>query len=206
MLQHLFVLFAPEKKRKSRVTPARRLEGPRVLLRPLQPGDSTAWLRLRGISRDFLQPWEPDWPAAASQPGYYRGYLRRLRRRWARDLEYAFLVCGRNAAPMGGITLTDIRREAVQAATLGIWMGEPFAGRGYMKEAAALILDFAFHDLHLHRVEATCMPENGRSLGLLRGLGMREIGLSRQHMKINGQWRDHVLFEKVSPSALPNRE
>ena len=59
-----------------------------------------------------------------------------------------------------------------------------------------LIVGFAFRELQLHRLEATCMPENEASLKLLRSLGFREIGLTKSYMKINGKWADHFLFEK----------
>ena len=87
--------------------------------------------------------------------------------------------------------------DATHTGTLGYWIGSPYAGRGFMKEAAAMMAEFAFRELHLHRIEATCMPENEPSLKLLRGVGMQEIGLARRYMKINGEWRDHLLFEKI---------
>jgi ribosomal-protein-alanine N-acetyltransferase len=73
-----------------------------------------------------------------------------------------------------------------------------------MKEAVGMMAEFAFRELGLHRIEATCMPENTPSLKLLRGMGMQEIGLARRYMKINGEWRDHLLFEKVKGQNLPS--
>jgi ribosomal-protein-alanine N-acetyltransferase len=177
-----------------------RLSGERILLRAPDVNDWQDWVRLRGLSAHFLQPWEPEWPKNSTSRDYYMSYWRRLCRRWAQDREYAFLVClKKNGALLGGITVTDIRREATQAATLGYWMGAPYAGQGYMKEAAKIAIDFAFRDLQLHRLEATCMPENEPSLKLLYGIGMQQIGLAKRYMKINGKWEDHLLFETVRP-------
>lgn len=197
MFQALLTFFAKEKQRHARAPLGTKLVGKKVVLRPLRVEDWQDWIRLRGLSATFLKPWEPEWPKNSGTRDYYMSYWRRLIRRWVQDREYAFLVCAKTGgeALMGGITLTDIRREAVQSATLGYWIGAPYAGRGYMKEAVDLVSEFGFRELQLHRIEATCMPENEPSLRLLRGSGMQEIGIARRYMKINGAWRDHVLFE-----------
>ena len=45
---------------------------------------------------------------------------------------------------------------------------------------------------------AKIFPENEPSLGLARGLGFREVGALRRIGKLNGVWRDVVLFERRS--------
>jgi [ribosomal protein S5]-alanine N-acetyltransferase len=197
LFQALLALFLREKQRQCRAPLETRLTGSRVTLRGPRVEDWQDWVRLRGLSASFLQPWEPEWPKNSTSRDYYMSYWRRLVRRWMQDREYAFLICGKEGALLGGITITDIKREATQTGTLGYWIGSPYAGRGYMKEAAKLAMDFAFRDLQLHRLEATCMPENEPSLRLLHGLGLQQVGLVKRYMKINGEWRDHVLFEKV---------
>jgi ribosomal-protein-alanine N-acetyltransferase len=63
-----------------------------------------------------------------------------------------------------------------------------------MTEALALTLDFSFHRLRLHRVEAACLPTNLASRGLLQKIGFREEGYARKYLCIDGKWQDHVLF------------
>jgi ribosomal-protein-alanine N-acetyltransferase len=199
LFETLLALFAKEKQRQCRAPLGTQLAGQRVVLRALQVEDWNDWVRLRSLSASFLQPWEPEWPRNASTRDYYMSYWRRLVRRWLQDREYAFVLCAKEpgGAILGGINITDIKREATQTGTLGYWIGSPYAGRGFMKEAAAIMVEFAFRELGLHRVEATCMPENQPSLKLLRGVGMQEIGLAKRYMKINGEWKDHLLFEMV---------
>ena len=40
-------------------------------------------------------------------------------------------------------------------------------------------------------------PENGASLALCRSLGFREVGVHRRHARLDGQWRDVVVVEKL---------
>lgn len=44
--------------------------------------------------------------------------------------------------------------------------------------------------------------ENKASLGLLRSVGFREIGVHEKHGKLDGVWRDVVAVEKVLEANL----
>jgi [ribosomal protein S5]-alanine N-acetyltransferase len=54
-----------------------------------------------------------------------------------------------------------------------------------------LVLDRAFGELQLHRVEANIQPKNRRSIELVKRAGFRCEGLSPRYLKIAGRWRDH---------------
>jgi ribosomal-protein-alanine N-acetyltransferase len=73
-------------------------------------------------------------------------------------------------------------------------MGLPYARRWYMAQAVSLVLDYAFDDLRLHRVEATCLVRNEPSSKLLLKLGFTEEGVARQSLCIDGRWQDHRTF------------
>lgn len=196
--ERLLALFASEPQRESYAPLTTRLVGEKVYLRPADITDWKEWTSLRHISEAFLQPWEPEWPKDATTRDFYGRHWRRTTRRWQQDREYALMVFARDTNLLvGGITITDIRRNATHAGTIGYWTGMPYAGRGYMGEAARLAIDFAFKTLRLTRIEASCMPDNEPSLRLLRRVGMRKIGLARNYLRIGNKWRDHYLFELV---------
>lgn len=44
-------------------------------------------------------------------------------------------------------------------------------------------------------------PENGASLALCRSLGFREVGVYRRHGKLDGEWRDCVIVERLLGEA-----
>jgi ribosomal-protein-alanine N-acetyltransferase len=95
---------------------------------------------------------------------------------------------------IGGITLANVRRGIVQAGTIGYWVGQPHAHRGYMTSALRVLLPSLFGELNLHRIEAACIPSNTASIRVLEKCGFSREGLARRYLCINGVWQDHLLF------------
>lgn len=172
-----------------------RLDNGPIYLRPPRLRDFKRWARLRGDSREFLTPWEPAWPPDALSRGSFMRRLRRQNAEWRRDEGYSFLIfTAEDHQLVGGIGLSNIRRGVAQIGSLGYWIGESFARRGLMTRAVASITLFGFAQLGLHRIEAACLPTNAASRGLLEKSGFREEGYARAYLRIDGVWRDHVLF------------
>lgn len=188
-------LFGLSRKR----SPAVRLDGDGIYLRPAQDGDFEAWRDLREESRDFLTPWEPSWaPDELTRSAFLRRILRQDRERNEDESHGFFIFRKIDDALLGGATLGNIRRGVAQTGTLGYWMGERHAGRGFMARAVNALLPYCFDELRLHRVEAACAPENQRSRRLLEKLGFTREGFARAYLLIDGQWQDHLLFAILS--------
>ena len=183
-----------------------RLDGGGVVLRAPRARDYEAWSGLRRRSYGFLQPWEPLWPADDLERGAFRRRLATYSREIDAGTAYPFFIF--DAADdrlTGAITLSNIRRGVAQAATVGYWIGEPYAGRGRMTAAVRALSEFAFRGLGLHRLEAACVPENEPSRAVLLKAGFVQEGKARAYLKINGVWRDHLLFGMISDAASDPR-
>ena len=175
------------------------LKNGHVLMRTPEVSDHADWAGLRQTSRDFLAPWEPEWPSNDVSRSAFRLRVKRYIRDIEDDLAYPFFIFAVDENTLlGAITLSNIRRGVAQMATLGYWIGAPYARQGHMSEAIALILPFAFEHLNLHRVEASCLPSNLASIALLRRAGFEYEGMARRYLKINGEWQDHLLFGRLS--------
>jgi [ribosomal protein S5]-alanine N-acetyltransferase len=171
------------------------LEGNRIVLKRPALRDYAAWAALRQQSRAFLEPWEPLWTRDELEPSAYRERLARYRKERLEGAGYVYFIFLKDRTQLaGGITLGHLRRGVAQCGVIGYWMGERFAGQGYMSEAVSVIKDHAFGTLALHRLEAACIPENERSIRLLKTAGFEFEGHLRSYLKINGSWRDHLLF------------
>ncbi|MEK4050261.1 GNAT family N-acetyltransferase [Bacillus sp. FSL K6-2839] len=100
---------------------------------------------------------------------------------------------------IGTISLSSVVRGPVEGAWLGYVLDEKHGGKGYMTEAIRLIIDYAFDELHLHRIEAGVKPSNIGSIRVLEKTGFENEGLNRKKVKINGVWEDHYLFAIIHP-------
>ena len=175
-----------------------------VTLRSPAMGDYQSWSELRGASRTFLTPWEPVWPVDDLTRPAYRRRLRRYQREIQEATGYPFLVFrSADMALVGGLTLSHVVRGVTQSCSLGYWMGERFAGRGFMTAAVKAVIPFVFDTLRLHRLEAACLPHNAASIRLLEKAGFTREGYARRYLNIDGRWQDHLLFAIVSDDPRP---
>jgi [ribosomal protein S5]-alanine N-acetyltransferase len=176
----------------------------RTLLAPPQPEDYQAWADLRRASRPFLEPWEPVWPNdALSRSGYNRRITGQCDE-WNADRAYHFLIWRRDdAALLGGVAISNVRRGVAQAGVLGYWIGEAHAGQGLMGEALLAALNLGFGALALNRLEAATLPENEPSRRLLLRAGFAEEGYAKEYLQIAGAWRDHVLYGLTRSQYAP---
>jgi ribosomal-protein-alanine N-acetyltransferase len=170
-----------------------------VELRPLKAADWDAWCAVRVRSRDFLEPWEPLGEPGAPDPVADADAFRARCGAWERqrhfDAAYGFGIFLRKGGGfVGEVSLGSVQRGPFQSANVGYWIDEGHTGNGYMPEAVAVILRFAFEDLGLHRVEAAIVPRNARSRRVAEKLGMRDEGTSERFLQIRGTWEHHVRY------------
>ncbi|MHA6346843.1 GNAT family N-acetyltransferase [Roseivivax sp. CAU 1761] len=175
--------------------PRLRLETERLTLRPPLHSDYASWTSLRAASEGFLKPWEPSWAADHLTRRAFTNRVYWANRAIAQGTAVpVFLIRRADERLIGAITLDNIRRGPAQAATLGYWIGAPFARQGYMLEAIGAMVHHAFGRLDLSRVEAACLPENVASRSLLERSGFKYEGVAQSYLQINGRWRTHVLY------------
>lgn len=194
----LFRLYPP-----SHAAPLVRGDG--IYLRPPEMRDFEAWADLRAQSRAFLTPWEPTWPSDDLSHAAFRRRVRRNQQEINNDEAYPFLLFRDDDVLAGGLTLGQVKRGVVQAATLGYWTGEAHARQGLMSAAVRAVTGYAFTTLRLHRIEASCLPHNEASMKLLERTGFTREGYARAYLRINGIWQDHLLYGLLETDPLPVR-
>ena len=77
---------------------------------------------------------------------------------------------------------------------IGFALAKAYWRRGLARKGVSLVLEHAFRDLELHRIEADVDPENAGSLRLLERLGFRREGLMRQRYLEQGEFQDSVFL------------
>ena len=168
---------------------------PRVYLRAPQAADQHSFITLMEESKAFHRKWA----SAPTDPDRFAAYLLDSSRP---DFE-ARLVCRReDDAILGFFNISQITRGQLQSAYLGYAAAERYAGQGYMREAIQQVLELAFVQLRLHRLEANIQPGNHASIALARGAGFSHEGFSPRYLKISGRWRDHERWALLADDWL----
>lgn len=178
---------------------APRLIGSRVLLRPLRAADFGAWRDIRLASRTWLEPWEPLPDPGAPDPAESADAFKARCGAWDRqrqfDAAHGFgLFLTESERLIGEVSLGAMQRGPFQSASIGYWVDERHAGRGYVPEGVALIMRYGFVDLGLHRLEAAIVPRNTSSRRVAEKLGLRDEGTAQRFLQIRGVYEDHVRY------------
>ncbi len=173
----------------------KKFTGQRIFLRPPKRRDALKWQKLRMSSKSFLVPWEPSWDASSCSRRAFLRYFKNSNYLANMDRSYSFLIFKiDDKTLLGGINVGNVRRGVAQSASLGYWVDKNHARNGYMKEALQILIPTLFIDLRLNRLEAATLEENKASRNLLKKIGFKKEGVLRKYLKINGTWRDHILY------------
>lgn len=185
--------------RKSVKVLTEQAPGGRVELRQPRWADFEDWGNLRRRNRDFLSPWEPDWSEAHLSRNSYRARLASYTRMVEQGTGYPFhIFAGADLRLVGACNITQVQGAPSQSAKLGYWIGEEHSRQGFARAAIRAALKYCFDDLGLHRVEAAVQNTNTPSINLLSALGFAFEGTARSYLKINGRWRDHEIYSRLS--------
>lgn len=171
--------------------------GGNIRLKHPRWADFEAWADLRRSNLEYLRPWEPQVSEAGLNRAAYRGRLSRLKKLVQQERVFPFHIF-REETLVGACNITHIDRGTAQSAKLGYWIGETFAGRGFARASVRAASEFCFAGLGLHRVEAAVQTDNSASIKVLKASGYSFEGTARGLLKINGAWRDHDIYAKLS--------
>jgi len=163
-----------------------------VHIRPVTRHDADEFLALMKASRELHEPW-------ISPPLTRRAFDAYLSRTGRDDHEGLLICIPEPERIVGVINLNNIVRGSFLSASLGYYVGLPYAGQGYMTEGLRAAVAYAFNSLGLHRVEANIQPNNAPSINLVKRCGFKLEGFSPQYLFIAGAWRDHERWAIYQP-------
>lgn len=154
------------------------LETPRLRLRCVDLSDAEA---MSALMTPAVSQWVATWPSPFSAA---QARERIAKARAAAGSGKALpmaVVRKRDAAFLGYIGL---KKSGESTADFGYWLGEPFQGHGYMREAAPAALVLAFERLGVTVIGAGAQLANAASLTVLKGCGMRFVDERMVHAPV----------------------
>ena len=167
----------------------------RLLLRPFRPDDHADLHAMAGDPEVVRwMDWGPNTPEETS---VFLGYAlvsetEEPRRTWK------FAVVRQSDGALIGSAELHIESPEHSRGTMGYLVDPAAQGRGYATEAARAVLTHGLTEGGLHRVTATCDPENTGSIRVLEKIGMSREGHLHDHFLIRGEWRDRLLYAALA--------
>lgn len=162
------------------------LETERLLLRCLQLDDAARVVELAGehdvakMTLNIPHPYPPE-----SAVGFIEGSIEA----WKNEERFAFAITDKVSNTfMGVIGLHPEQRH--KRAMVGYWIGKPYWGKGYMTEALKRVIQFAFEDRDLNRVEAAYHIDNPASGRVMEKAGMLFEGTFPQYYRRDDKFID----------------
>lgn len=161
-------------------------------------------VRLRGVRDEDLPTlarWEMD-PARMATlsnwvvPPSEAAAKERIARWCANDKDnagFAIETLADQPVLVGNIHLWGARLKD-RCATLGIALAREHIGRGYGTDATRVIVDYAFREMGLHRIQLAVAPFNRAGIRAYEKAGFVEEGRHRDAVWHDGRWYDEVLM------------
>ena len=148
-----------------------------VRLSVLEPKHAHELFKLVDSNRTNLREWLPfidnyESVTTATQ------FIRRNREENHRATGLVMGIWAREI--LAGVVTFDYIEWSNRAALIGFWLGKSFQGKGIMTRTCRALLDLAFDELGLNRVEISCALENRRCRLVPERLDFRQEGISRQ--------------------------
>jgi ribosomal-protein-alanine N-acetyltransferase len=169
------------------------------------PGESDAPALLAYALRNDgpQRPWSPPTPADAFTEQHALRRIRDARAQLAAGTHVRFWLRWRHdeLGPfVGALTLSGIELGPFRCARVGYHLDHECQGQGLMTEALRAVIRYAFDELRLHRLEASVIPTNERSVRVLERAGFVVEGYARKYLFIGGRLRDHLLTSLSNPA------
>lgn len=163
-----------------------------VRLRLVRLKDAKAMQNLVLSNREWLRPWEATNPEGPNSFDM-RAQIRMLLKQMDNNTCLPFVIEDQGEI-VGQLNVANIVFGSVSSCVIGYWVIPEVAGRQITPTAVALVSDYLFNNVALHRIEIDIRPENIASLRVVEKLGFRYEGLKQRYIHINGAWRDHYVF------------
>lgn len=170
------------------------LETTRFFLREFEQKDwgaVHAYASQEVVSR--YQPWGPNAQEETQQ--YIKEILKQQLELPRTSFTFA-VVWKKTGAVIGAGELSSID-TANQSGEIGYILHPDYWRRGIASEVALLLLQFGFEENRLHRIWASCDPQNTGSQKVLEKVGMAKEGLLRQNLRMNNGWRDSMIYSAL---------
>lgn len=157
--------------------------------------DAQKLFQLVNQNREHLQKWLP-WVENMDSPFQYEAVIPHWLRQFAENNGFNAGILYKGEL-VGSIGLHQIDWHNRQTS-IGYYLAQSAEGHGIMTRSVQALLNYAFHELSLNRVEIRCGEKNSRSRAIPERLGFVREGVARDGEMLPSGFHDLVLYSMLA--------
>jgi ribosomal-protein-serine acetyltransferase len=160
-------------------------------LRLVEEQHAQELFNLTDANRQHLREWLP-WVDQTHSVTDTLEFIASCASQFSENGAFQVVICfkGRICGMIGHHGIDRLNR----ATSLGYWLAASHQGKGIMTASCRVLINHAFRDLDLHRVEIRCATENRRSRAIPERLGFAFEGVARQSEWLYDHFVDLAIY------------
>ncbi len=166
-----------------------------VSLKLLEMEDAKEIFALVDESREYLREWLPWVDHMKNEKDYEPVIEMWLKQFSSHDGYQAGILYNGKLAGMVGFHGIDWSNKK---ASIGYWLAKNFQGNGIMTTAVKGLIDQAFQEYELNRVEIQCGVENKKSRAIPERIGFKQDGIIRDAEYLYDHFHDTILYSLLA--------
>lgn len=148
-------------------------------------------LKLINENRLYLRKWLP-WVDDTTTIDDITTFIKATKQQFANDNGFQAGIWYQNQL-VGIIGFQSVSRGN-RSTSLGYWLAEPFQGKGIMTKACKALINYAFTNMNIHRIEIRCAEENFKSRAIPERLNFKQEGLIRDAEWLYDHYASHYVY------------
>ncbi|HHG3492870.1 GNAT family N-acetyltransferase [Vibrio parahaemolyticus] len=167
-----------------------------LMLALIEPKFASEYLKIVSNQRDYLSEWLA-WPPHAENEEFFLSFIKTSLHDYAdgKSLVCAMMYQGEVA---GNLSFNTINHD-LQKVEIGYWLRRDLQGKGIVSKSLSKLIDYAFTELNMQKVQISAATENQASRNVCERLGFKLEGIITRAENLNGRVVDHAVYGLSSP-------
>ncbi len=172
-------------------------------LRLLEERHTEELFALTDQNRAYLREWLP-WVDGVQSAEHTKQFIKSALEQFAQNQSFHAGIWHKNK--LAGVIGFHKIDWADQKTSIGYWLAAAYQGKGLVTKACRALIEYAFRELKLNRIEIRCAVENKKSRTIPERLGFVQEGVVRQAAWLYDHFVDLVVYGMLASDWQRLRE
>jgi len=157
----------------------------------VEPKFAPLYLKIVTKQLEYLGKWLA-WPPHAENEEFFLNFIKRSLHDYADGKSLVCAILYRNEL-VGNISFNSID-YSLQKVEIGYWLSEDYQGKAIVTKSVSKLIEFAFTELKMEKVQISAAIENQASRNVCERLNFNLEGILTRAESLNGKVVDHAVY------------